>query len=346
MSGVLHLHPPRCDFQTQRCLEILRKNAGSDLTTISRSIGAGGDYQNLPEAVFRLRRARDERTYIAHAWGPAELLAAAAAGFSHIVFSPQSRVQPHWWKWIDWILGNRDVQVVCPTRFVQSAFFLHGAPADRCHVIPPAVDPGRLNGIDPEIRARFGLAKTDVVLLACGESFRDASHIRAVWATSILNFLNPNYRLLIWGRGPMIESVKRFARAITNDGMLVIAESAAGGEIDFERIVPAADAVLFCAQAPSPILPLAVCMSSGLPVVACESGETREFLTDGANALVEPSVNPRCLAQRARELQDNPPLRERLTQSGYAVAATRFSVPGFLENWRKVYAQANRETAR
>ena len=308
---------------------------------LSRSIGPGGNYQNLPEAVFRLRRARHDRTHIAHAWGPAELLVAAAAGFSNLVFSPQKRIHPKWWKWIELILRNRDVQVVCPTQFVRREFITHGVMPDRCRVIPPAVDPGRSNGADPEIRARLGLAKTDLVLLACGESFRDASHDSAVWAAAILSFLNPNYRLLIWGRGPMVESLKRFARAAATDGMLVTAESVIDGEIDFEQIVPAADAALFCARSPSPILPLGVCLSAGLPVVASESAEAREFLQDDVNALVERSVNPRRLAQRARELQNNPSLCRRLAQAGRAVAANRLSVSRFLEDWRQVYSRIN-----
>jgi glycosyltransferase involved in cell wall biosynthesis len=345
MLGVLHLHPPRCDFQTQRCLEILFKDAGSGAAMTSISIGPGGKYQNLLEAIFRLRCAGYDQTHIVHAWGPAELLAAAAAGFSNLVFSPQARIHPKWWKWIELILRNRDVRVVCPTLFVQRTFISHGANPDRCRVIYPAVDAGRLNGTDPEIRARLGLAETDLVLLAAGESFRDASHTSALWAAAILNFLNPRYRLLVWGRGPMVESMRRFARVAASDHLLVTAESVIGGEIDFEQIVPAADMVLFCARSPSPILPLGVCLSAGLPVVASESAETREFLQDDVNALVEPSVNPRCLAQRVRELQNDPSARQRLAQAAHSTGADRFSVATFCEEWRNVYSAMNGKDA-
>jgi glycosyltransferase involved in cell wall biosynthesis len=341
MLGVLHLHPPRCDFQTQRCLEILFKNVGCELAMTSLSIGPGGKCQNLPEAVFRLRRARYDRTHIAHAWGPAELLAAAAAGFSNLVFSPQARIQPKWWKWIELILRNRRVEVVCPTQFVRRAFISHGANPERCRVIYPAVDASRLNGTNREIRARLGLKESDLVLLAPGESFRDASHTSALWAAAILNFLNPRYRLLIWGRGPMVESMKRFARVAASDALLVIAEAAIGGEIDFEQIVPAADAALFCARAPSPILPLGVCLSAGLAVVASESEEMREFLQDDVNALVEPSVNPRRLAQRVRELQDDPSARQRLAQAARSTGGAQFSIARFTEDWRAVYSRMN-----
>ncbi len=311
----------------------------------SISIGPGGKYQNLPEAIFRLRCARYDQTHIVHAWGPTELLAAAAAGYSNLIFSPQTRIHPKWWKWIELILRNRDVQVVCPTLFAQETLVAHGANPDRCRVIYPAVDAGRLNGTDPDIRARLGLAETDLVLLAAGESFRDASHTSALWAAAILNFLNPRYRLLIWGRGPMVESMRRFERVTSSDHLLVTAESVLGGEIDFEQIVPAADMVLFCARAPSPILPLGVCLYAGLPVVALVSAETREFLRDDVNALVEPSVNPRRLAQRMRELQNDPLARQRLGHAARTTGADRFSVATFCEEWRNVYSAMNEKDA-
>jgi glycosyltransferase involved in cell wall biosynthesis len=341
MLGVLHLHPPQCDFQTQRCLEILFKNVGSDPAMMSFSIGPGGNYHNLPEAVFRLRCARYDQTHVAHAWGPAELLAAAAAGFSNLVFSPQTRLHPDWWKWIELVLRNRQVEIICPTHFVRKEFITHGANPDRCQVIYPAVDADRLNGADPETRQRLGLAKTDLVLLAAGESFRDAFHASALWAAAILNFLNPRYRLLIWGRGPMVESMKRFARLTASDSLLITAEAAIGSEIDFEQIVPVADIVLFCARAPSPILPLGVCLSAGLPVVASESAETREFITDDVNALVEPSVNPKRVAQRVRELQDDPSLRQRVAQAARSSGEAAFSIARFAEEWRSVYSRMN-----
>jgi len=341
MLGVLHLHPPHCDFQTRRCLELLLKTVGSELAMTSRSIGPGGNYQNLPEAIFRLRGVRRDQACIAHAWGPAQLAAAAAAGFPRLVFSPQAGIHPKWWRWIELILRNRDVEIVCPTQFVRRMFISHGASAARCQVVSPAVDAGRLNGADPGIRARLGFSKTDLVLLAPGESSREASHRSALWAAAILNFLDPRYRLLIWGRGPMVGSLRRLARAISTEALMVLAEPAIGGEIDFEQIVSAADIALFCARDPSPILPQGVCLFAGLPVVASESAETREFVQDDVSGLVEPSLNPRRLAQRVRTLQNDPRLRQKLARAARSVGVARFSADRFAADWRQVYSRVS-----
>ena len=339
MLGVLHLYPVRGNFQTQRSLELLLKNLGPRIPMTARSVGAGGHYQNLVEAAFRLRCARHDQSHIAHTWGPAELLAAAAAGFSDIIFSPQGPIPPQWWKWIELVLRNHTVEIVCQSRFMKNLFVSHGAEIDRCYVIPPAVDVSRLNDPDPELRARLGLATTDLVLLAPGESFRESAHRSAIWATAIMNVLDSRFRVLIWGRGPMLDSLDRFARAIEFNRTFVNTEKVLGTSIDSEQLVSVADMAIFFGQAGTPILPLAVCLSAGLPVVASASVETPEFLQDGINALVEPSVNPRNVAQRVLELQDDPPLLHKLAEAARASAIRQFALSHFVADWRTIYSR-------
>jgi glycosyltransferase involved in cell wall biosynthesis len=346
MLGILHLHPPRCDFQTRRTLELLFRNLGSELAMASRSIGPGGDFQNLAEAIFRLRFGNKKKPDIAHTWSPESLIAAAAAGFPNIIFSPQAPIHPKWRKWIGMILRHRDVAVVSPTMFVQKTLVCFGANPDRCRVIEPAVDVERLGQMDPDIRGQLGLAESDIVLLAPGESDREAMHVTALWSAAILNFLDRKYRLLIWGRGPMVDSVIRFARVSSLDGLLVIAEAAIDRRIDFEQIVRLANVALFCGQDNSPILPLAVCLSAGLPVVATDSALSREILQNGINAMVEPSVNPRRLAQLVREVQSDVSLRQKLVEGARSSGADRFSVARFTAEWRSLYCRFEPISAR
>jgi glycosyltransferase involved in cell wall biosynthesis len=131
------------------------------------------------------------------------------------------------------------------------------------------------------------------------------------------------------------------ARAISTEALMVLAEPAIGGEIDFEQIVSAADIALFCARDPSPILPQGVCLFAGLPVVASESAETREFVQDDVSGLVEPSLNPRRLAQRVRTLQNDPRLRQKLARAARSVGVARFSADRFAADWRQVYSRVS-----
>jgi glycosyltransferase involved in cell wall biosynthesis len=337
MLGVLHFHPARRDFQTQRCLELLLKNLGPEMSMTASSLGPGGDFGNLPVAIFRLRSAGLAYTHIAHAWGPAELAAAAAAGFSRIIFSPQGPIHPQWWRWIGAILRRREVEIVCPTSASRDVFIWRGAPAGRCRVISPAVDVSRFNGSGRELRASLGLADSDIVLLAPGESIREVFHKYSMWAAAILNVLDPRWRLLIWGRGPMVDSLERFAATVGLDGLLVDAEKRLGSAVDFERIASVADAALVFARGVAPVLPLSTCMAAGVPIVAAETAGSREFLQDQITALLEPAATPRKLAQRMLALQKDPALRRKIAEAARIQALDRFSVARYVADWRRVY---------
>jgi glycosyltransferase involved in cell wall biosynthesis len=345
MLGVLHLYPARCDFQTQRCLELLLKNLGTEMSMTASSLGPGGDFGNLPVAIFRLRSAGVARTHIAHAWGPAELAAAAAAGFSRIVFSPQGPIHPEWWPWIGAIFRRRDVEIVCPTSALRDVFISHGAPAGRCRVISPAVDVSRFNGSGRKLRSSLGLADSDIVLLAPGESTRGVFHNYSLWAAAILNVLDPQWRLLIWGRGPMVDSLERFAATVGRDSLFVDAEKRLGSAVDFEQIACAADAALVFADAKAPVLPLSTCMAAGVPIVAAETAGSREFLQNQITALLEPSATPRKLAERMLALQKDPALRRKIAEAARLQAIDRFSVARYVADWRGVYNQLRESNA-
>ncbi len=337
MLGILHLYPAHPDFQTQRCVELLLKKQIDDASISARSIGRGGDFTNVPQAIVKLRSFCLPPAHIAHAWGTAELIAAAASGFPRIIFSPRAPVSGTWLPWINFILRSRRVEIVCPTAALRDVFVERGAPADRCHVILPGVDSDRLPKPDARIRADLGFADSDLVLLAPGESVREAAHRQAIWATAILNVLDPRYRLLIWGRGTCAESLNQFTRSSRCENLLIQAEKRLGTAVDFEQIIPAADAAIVSAQPFAPTLPVFVCMAAGLPVVAVKTMACAEFLQDNVTALLEPSANPRRLAQRILDLQQDRALRSRIVRAARTTAQERLSAGRFIANWQDIY---------
>src|SRR5436189_224261 len=78
---------------------------------------------------------------------------------------------------------------------------------------------GRRNDI---LRAQLGFSPSDHVMLAAGESTRASNHRLAAWAGSILHVLNPRHRLLLWGKGPMCESVIRFTNRLRRPNFLSV----------------------------------------------------------------------------------------------------------------------------
>jgi glycosyltransferase involved in cell wall biosynthesis len=335
MPVVLNLHPAPGDFQTQRSVELISRIRVDDATVTVRSIGPGGDFTSVPQAIVAMRSSTLPRPDVAHAWGPAELIAAAASGFERIIFSPQRIVSRTWIPWIEFVLRRRRVEIVCPTTALRNAFLARGVSAHKCRVIFPGVDFDRLRGPDDELRADLGLAHTDMVLLVPGESVREACHRQSVWSVGILNFLDERYRLLTWGRGVCADSLTRFAHQRGN--LLTQAEKRLGRAVDFEQITGAADAAIVSANALAPMLPVLICMAAGLPVVAVKTMASSEFLEDNITGLLEPSASPRRLAERVLDLRRDAALRSKIVGAARTMVHERFSAAQFISNWRKVY---------
>lgn len=205
-------------------------------------------------------------------------------------------------------------------------------------MIYPAIETSRLNGADPELRARLGLTESDIVLLAPGESLREAGHGAAVWAAAVLNVLDPQWRMLVWGRGPMVESLHHFARSNQLNRVLVDAQQRLGESVEFDRLPSAADAAIVFSQPVSPVLPVGICMAAGLPIVASGNPVLREFLENESTALIDPTANPREVAQRTLSLFKDPALRETITRQAKSSATKRFALSRFITEWRNVYA--------
>jgi glycosyltransferase involved in cell wall biosynthesis len=325
---------------------MLLKVSHNGVSKAALSIGPGGDFTSLPQAIIAMRSSRGPRAHVVHAWGPAELIAAAASPSSRIIFSPQSPVNRNWLRWINLVLGRRRVEIVCPTATLRNLFIERGIAGDECHVIHPGVDLDRLRTPDADLRAELGLAESDLVLLAPGESTIDAAHRSSIWSTAILSFLDERYRLLTWGRGPCVGSLSRFTRSGRHDHILVQAEERLQRAVDFEQIIPAANAAIVSAEALALILPLFICMAAGLPIVAAKTSTSDEFLKDNVTALIEPSSNPRRLAQRMLDLQSDPSLKRNIAESARAEARERFSAARFIENWQKFYGRLGSDDSR
>jgi len=71
-----------------------------------------------------------------------------------------------------------------------------------------------------------------------------AAHEEAVWACGILNVLDRRYKLLLWGRGPSVRNRGRLGQRLHQRDMVKLVEPLVGHEMEFEELLPAADACL------------------------------------------------------------------------------------------------------
>jgi glycosyltransferase involved in cell wall biosynthesis len=237
-------------------------------------------------------------------------------------------------------MGHRDIQVVCSSATQRRTMVERGVPPARCHLVRPGVDFAKVRRRrDPELRRKLGFAESDCVLLAPGESTRAAAHEHAVWAAAIAHFLDPRYKVLLWGRGGRVAAVIRRAHAVAGPGLLSVAESRPNHSVEFESLLPAADAVLVAARGPVPTLPIAVCMAAGLPIVSTVTYTVSELLEDRHSALMVSPPEPRHIARRLLTLREDPGVQWTISDVARTEAYEFFSLTRFLDQWRGIYRQ-------
>lgn len=338
MVRVLHLIETRADFQSARGAAQLAK-LQHDVHCELRTLGRGGDWRSGVIAVRALRRLRGEIDII-HAWGNAALSVATMAGHARVVYTPSPEMSRASLNWLRAIMPYRNVEVVCPSATMRRACVRRGVPLERCHLIRPGVDFSRIRRRrDNELRGRLGFAEDDFILLAAGESTRTASHPDALWGVAILNALDEKMRLLAWGRGPQAESLAHFGDRLGQPGLLTLAEQRLGRRMEFEELLPAADAVLVTARSAVATLPISICMAAGLPIVATATPTIGELLEDRHTSLMVTRPSPRLIARRILDLREDASLQWKIADTARAEAYEFFALTRFTEQWRTLYRQ-------
>ncbi|MBV8781496.1 MAG: glycosyltransferase [Phycisphaerae bacterium] len=338
MIRVLQVVERAVDQQTQIAVEQLATISGlqSDVLAVQTE---------LPLCIREAAAMRWQRpeVHLIHAWGDTALKISAFASSLPLVFSPTRHPDDRMIRWLNAIRHHRSVDVAAPTETARRALVERGVPIERCHHVPAGVDFSR---IDPsgrsELRRRLGYSDENRVLLAVGESTRATDHERAAWATVILHVLERRYRLLIWGRGPMTESVRRFAGKLGDFDLLTIAMDHLGNDVRFEQLTAAADIALVTNRDAAPTLPIAICMAAGLPIVSVTDSTICELLEDRHNALLCPSRRPRLIARRILDLEEDSDGQRMRTNQGRAEVYERYSKARFKEAMMTLYRSAAR----
>jgi glycosyltransferase involved in cell wall biosynthesis len=340
MPSVLHLRGLSADAQTDRLHAALVARLGADLPSSTRTIGPGGDDRQPVAAAVSLRRDPPE---LLVAWGMPALVAAALAGRSgRLLFVPDRYLGPRPLRWARTLLDRTGGHMACPTDAQRRAAVLRGVPPDRCHVIRPGVDFGRVRRTPEfrrQLRAELGFADGDTVLFAPGDSTAAADHERAVWTCGILHILDPAYKVLIQGRGNHASAAVRLAKKLKQSDMMAAAEPRLGRAVSTEDLLAAADACLLAPAGVVPTLPILSAMAAGLPFVTVATYVMSELLEDRHTALMVSTVAPKALGRRVMDLRADPALAARVADTARAEAYELHTLSRMVERYRRVLRQ-------
>jgi glycosyltransferase involved in cell wall biosynthesis len=340
MIRSLHLIDAGANYELTSTHDQLVRALGSGFTVHTERVQE--NIASFMTTTLELRRNPDERFDVVHAFGPTSLAVALFFG-GKIIYTVSEPPAKRTIRWFRAAMSYRDLHIVCPTQWIHRWLVTNGVPLERCHLIRPGVDFSKVRSRkDHELRKAFGFSPDDYVVLPGGETTHRAFHLYAVQATTILHWLDPRYKSLLWGRGPLTDSRSKFGEKLKLKGYLAVAERALGRRVGFEELLPAVDLVLFVSHYPVPTLPMMLTMAAGVPIVSVAQRPTCEILEDRHNAFLASTAHPRLVAKRVLQMRDHPEEIRKIIEMARSEAFEYFSQTRMIQQYRAVYSQLSK----
>ena len=212
-----------------------------------------------------------------------------------------------------------------------------GVPAAKISVVyNAAVDLAAAPGRRREVRARLGVADTDILVGGLGRLEEHKGFAYLLEAVAACRASGLPVKALLVGdgpdRGPLEEKIARLGLA----GQVTLA----GMRLDIGDHLSAMDIFV----QPSTVreglpLSLAEAASCGLSLVATDIGGNPEIVAEGANGFIIAPRDVNQLAGKLRALCADPGMRERMGRESSRIWQERFSVEKMIGGLREVYGR-------
>lgn len=242
------------------------------------------------------------------------------------------------WRYLRWFYQHAE-QVLVPSRVYERA--LNGRGIEHTGLWTRGVDPSHFHPRfrSPAWRARFGVGDEDLLVTYIGRLAREKDLMRLITAWQALRARRGSAQLVLVGRGPLEEELRRAALPGVHVAGLL------GGR---ELSAAYASADLFTFPSPTETFgnSLLEAMGSGLPSLAVNAGGVTEFAEHGANAWLARPHDTDALTDGLERLLRDQELRVRLARGALATAASRpweRIHDGIIEDYRTA-AESRRRT--
>lgn len=196
--------------------------------------------------------------------------------------------------------------VVCTAQRVLRRLVEQGVPRDRCVVIRPAVDFGRVNAVRKgDLRSRLGLGPQHRAILLAPHTSEGDHAIDAAWAVLVLGLVDERIRLVAPSMGRPMRRVRKLGLTSYQPETLV----AAPGNVPVIDLIAISDVLLWPTEADASTTPVAWAMAAGTLVVGAAGYALSELIAHKHNGLLykrsaETGV-VRAIAHCLMEPQDN-----------------------------------------
>ncbi len=219
------------------------------------------------------------------------------------------------WHYLRWFYGHA-ARVLCPSRIYER--YLHAKGVTHTGLWTRGVDTDVFNPRfrSEDYRRSFGVGSDDLLVTYIGRIAREKDLDLLIQAWQSLDAARGNSQLVLVGRGPLEEEIRRMGMAGVH-----LAGLKHGRELS--EAYASADLFVFPSTTETFGNSLLEAMAAGLPSLAAGAGGVLEFAQHGVNAWLTPPRSGPSWTQALERLLNDHELRARLREGGLQTAAGR-----------------------
>jgi len=241
---------------------------------------------------------------------------------------------------VEWWLGFEAWRVICCSDYMRGELsWVFQFPADKMHVIPNGVDPGRFEA--PEgahdlaaFRSRWAAADEKMIFFIGRLVHEKGVHVLIEAFAKVLAYYD-KAKLVVAGKGPADPYLRHLAQSLGIYNRIYFA-----GFVDDatrNRLYKCADiAVVPSLYEPFGITALEA-MACGVPVVVSDTGGLGEVVRHGITGMKALTANPESLADNILTLLGDDKLRERIREAALRDVRERFNWELIADKTKAVY---------
>lgn len=195
---------------------------------------------------------------------------------------------------------------------------------------------------DPQLRAQFGLLKTDIVVGKIGRLFKLKGHDDLFDVAPELVRQCPQLKFLLVGDGPWRRRFEDRAQALGLQKHFVFTGLVPPAGV--ARLVGLMDIVVHLSSREGLARALPQALAAGRPVVAYDCDGAGEVCLDGHTGFLVPPGEREVLCERLLRLARTPELRSQLGRQGREFVRDRFSVQKMVDDLYQLYLRLSEGT--
>jgi glycosyltransferase involved in cell wall biosynthesis len=306
---------------------------------------SGGDPWRVPRAFLGIHRIlRQAACDLLHTHGyfadlcgipAARMLGLATVATCHGYISADRKLQLY--NRLDKLVLRACGKIIAVSDGIRGELVASGLRPERIVTIKNAVP---LPGGEEEVRRRRRVQREagtldegDFVLGYVGRLSSEKGVRMLIEAVSILRNEGKPIRLVVVGDGPERCDLEELARQKSLADQVWFA----GFQEEVGGWLPAFDAFVLPSLTEGTPLALLEAMAMGVPVIATAVGGVPKVVTDGINGLLVQAGDALSLAERIRDLQASPSLRERLSRRGREEISARYNIHHWCGEIERLY---------